>query len=95
MLFTGVRVPSGSWNTLLDGLPVGMNACLMLSFIVPTCDVAPLLAMADGMEPLRTLFLIACTWLVMSRKLVVLMGGGYWSCSSTWQGGGVASDKIA
>ena len=30
----GVCVPSGSWNTLVDGLPVGMKACLELSFVV-------------------------------------------------------------
>ena len=51
MSLAGVRVPSGSWNTLVDGLPVGMKACLELSFVVPTCDIVPLSAMADGMEP--------------------------------------------
>ena len=54
MSLAGVCIPSGSWNSLLDVLPVGTKACLALSFVVPTCNVVPLSAMADGMEPLRT-----------------------------------------
>ena len=43
-------VPSGRWNILVDVLPVAMCG----SVIVPTLEVAPLLATADGMVPLST-----------------------------------------
>ena len=55
MLLAGVCVPLCSWNTLFDGLPVGMKACWEQSFVVPMWDVAPLLAMAVEMEPSMTL----------------------------------------
>jgi hypothetical protein len=61
-------IPLGSWNTLVDGLPVGMKACLELSFLVPRCDVAPLLATANGMEPLRTPRWMDCVQVVMFRQ---------------------------
>jgi hypothetical protein len=48
-------VPSSNLKTLWDLLPVGMNAHLFASSAVPTCEVAPLSVMADGIEPLRTL----------------------------------------
>jgi hypothetical protein len=38
--------------------PVATNAFLALSLVVPTFDVAPLSAMAEGMDPLRTPSLI-------------------------------------
>ena len=76
MLLAGVCVPLCSWNTLFDGLPVGMKACWELSFVVPTWDVAPLLAMADGIEPLRTWRWISCVQFVMSHKTLILSGGG-------------------
>ena len=76
MSLAGVRVPSGSWNTLVDGLPVGMKACLELSFVVPTCDVVPLSAMADGMEPLRTPRQMDCMRLVMLHMMFTCLRGG-------------------
>ncbi len=45
----------GSWDNLLDVLPVGMNKAL--SFFALTFDVAAPSATMDGMEPLRTPFL--------------------------------------
>ncbi len=50
----GFLVPLGNSKTLWDLLPVGMNAPLYASNAVPTCEVAPLSAMADGIEPLWT-----------------------------------------
>ena len=50
----GFLVPLGNSKPLWDLSPVGMNAPLYASGVVPTCEVAPLLAMADGIEPLRT-----------------------------------------
>ena len=47
-------VPSGNLKTLWDLLPGDMNAPLYATSAVPTCEVAPLSAMADGIEPLRT-----------------------------------------
>ena len=75
MSLAGVCVLLVSCNTLFDGLPVGMKACLELSFVVPMWDVAPLLAMSDGMEPLRTLRWISCVQFVMSRKMLICLGG--------------------
>ena len=76
MLLAGVRVPLGSWNTLVDGLPVGIKACLELSFVVPTCDVAPLSTMVDGMEPSRTPRQMDCMRLVMLRMMFTHLRGG-------------------
>ena len=90
MLLAGVRVPSGSWNTLVDCLPVGTKA--WLSFIVPTWEVAPLSAMADGMEPLRTPCRISQSKFVVSDNALMRW---LWSCSLTWRAGGAVSDKIA
>ena len=75
--FFAFRVVFGnSLDTLVDGLPVGMKACLELSFVVPTCDVAPLSAMADGMEPLRTLRRMDCVRLVMLCMMFTRSRGG-------------------
>ena len=54
ILLAGFLVPLGNSKTLWDLLQVGMNALLYASSAVPTCEVAPLSAMADGIEPLRT-----------------------------------------
>ncbi len=45
-----VHVPLGRWNILVDVQPVAM--CGLVA--VPTLEVAPLSAMADGMVPLST-----------------------------------------
>ena len=76
MSLAGVRVPSGSWNTLVDGLPVGTTACLELSFLVTTYDVAPLSATADGMEPPRTPRRMDCVRVVMLRMMFTRLRGG-------------------
>ncbi len=94
MLLACVCIPLGIMNTLWDGCPVGMKACYALSFVVPMWDVAPLLAMADGMELLRIPSLI---WLwrgLRSVTLLILLRGGDVSCASTWQGGGPGSNSI-
>jgi hypothetical protein len=54
MALAAVRALLGSWNILCDGWVVGTKACLALSAMVPTWDVAPLSAIAEGMDPLRT-----------------------------------------
>jgi len=71
-----VLVPSGNWKILLDMRPVGMR------------DVAALSATMEGMEPLRTSFLMICSRVVMSLTLLMV------SCTSTWQGGGAVSYRI-
>ena len=76
MSLAGVRILSGSWNTLVDGLPVGMKACLELSFLVPKCDVAPLSATADGMELSRTPRRMDCVRVVMLRMMFTHSRGG-------------------
>ena len=53
ILLAGFLVPLGDSKTLWDLRPVGMNAHLFASITMPTCDVVPLSAMADGIEPLR------------------------------------------
>ena len=95
MSLAGVCVPSGSRKTLLEGLPVGMKACSAWSRMVPTCDVAPLSAMADGIDPFRTAFLIALVQLVTSCKTLMLLCDMCCVCSSSWQVGGAVSDNIA
>jgi hypothetical protein len=54
ILLADFLVPLGKLKTLWDLLPVGMNRRLFASSAVPTCEVAPLSAMADGIELLRT-----------------------------------------
>jgi hypothetical protein len=41
-------------KALSDFRPVATNAFFALSLVVPTFDVAPLSAMAEGMDPSRT-----------------------------------------
>jgi hypothetical protein len=41
-------------KALSNFCPVATNAFLALSLVVPTFDVAPLSAMAEGMDPLST-----------------------------------------
>ena len=78
--------PLGMRNALSDCRPVATNAFRFLSLFVPTLDVAPLSAMAEGMVPSRTpcfnsLMLLTCsTWSS--------------SCSSTWQVGGAVLSNI-
>ncbi len=43
-------VPSGRWNTTLDGIPMGIDGADGRR----ACDVAPVLLTADGIVPLRT-----------------------------------------
>jgi hypothetical protein len=83
MVSAVVLVLSGSWNTLSDVLPVGMNESL--SSFAPTFDVAALSATMDGMELLRTPFFM----LVLDRLLMCSLLDGF--CSLTWQSGGVVS----
>ena len=45
------NVPLGMWKVLLNHCPVGTKACLFLSFMVPTLDVAAVLATTEGMDP--------------------------------------------
>jgi hypothetical protein len=40
----------GRWNTILDGIPVGIDGADRRR----ACNVAPVLLMADGIIPLRT-----------------------------------------
>jgi hypothetical protein len=53
--------------------PVAMNAFLALSLVVPTFDVAPLSAMAEGMDPSRTpsfmLLLLFTLFCLSTRQL--------------------------
>ncbi len=86
MLVASSTSPLGMQNALSDCRPVAMNVFLVLSLFVPTLEVAPLSAMAEGMEPSRTpcfnsLMLLTCsTWSS--------------SCSSTWQVGGAVKSNI-
>jgi len=77
-------VPSGNWKILLDVRPVGMRGAVG----VPTLEVAALSATMDGMEPLRTPFLMICSRVVTSLTLLMV------SCASTWQAGGAVLYKI-
>jgi hypothetical protein len=43
-------IPSGRWNTTLDGIPVGIDGADRRR----ACYVAPVLLTADGIIPLRT-----------------------------------------
>ena len=65
--------------------PVGMRGAVG----VPTLDVAALSAMMEGMDSLRTPVLMNFSRSVMSSMLLMC------SCTSTWQGGGAVSYKIA
>ncbi len=71
-----VLVPSGRWNILVDVLPVAMCG----SVIVPTLEVAPLSARADGMVLLSTPCRIASLWMLDAS----VDDDGQYSCSSTW-----------
>jgi len=64
--------------------PVGMRGAVG----VPTLDVAALSPTMEGMEPLRTPFLMICSKVVMSLTLLMV------SCTSTWQGGGAVLYRI-
>jgi hypothetical protein len=76
----------GMRNALADCRPVATNAFLFLSLFVPTLDVAPLSAMAEGMVPSRT----ACS------NSLMLLTCSTWSssCLSTWQVGGAVLSNI-
>ena len=78
-------VLSGSWKILLDMRLVGMRGAVRVS----TMDVATLSATMEGMDPLRTPFLINFSSAVMASMLLMC------SCTSTWQGGGAVLYKIA
>ncbi len=90
MVLAAVLVRLGSWKIFLDVRPIGMNG----SCLVPTWEVAALSAMMDGIEPLRTSFLMSCSKAFISLMLWMLSGCLLIPCSSTWQGGGVMLDKI-
>jgi hypothetical protein len=79
MSLVSSTLPLGMQKALLDFRPVGAKAFLFPSLFVPTLDVAPLSATAEGIDPSRTPFLISLMLLTCSS----------WSssCSSTWQGG--------
>jgi hypothetical protein len=86
-LFTvaaAVLVPSGNWKVLFDMRPVGMRGAVG----VPMLEVAALSTTMEGMEPLRTPFLMKFLRTVMSLMLLM------YSYTLTWQGGGAMSDKI-
>jgi hypothetical protein len=83
MVSAVLLVPSGSWNTLSDTLPVGMNKALSFSTLM--FDVAALSATMDGTEPLRTPFLM----FILDILLMCLFLDGF--CSSTRQPDGVVS----
>ena len=51
MSLASSTLPLGMRNALSDRRPVVTNAFLFLSRVVPTLDVAPLSAMAEGMDP--------------------------------------------
>jgi hypothetical protein len=90
MVLAAFLVPLGSWKIFLDVRPVGMNG----SCLVPMWEVAALFAMMDGIEPLRTPFLMSCLGAFVLLTLLMLLGCLLISCSLTWQGGGAMSDKI-
>jgi len=46
------------WNDFVECRLVGTNAFLLRSHVVPTLDVAPVPAMAEGIVPSRTPALI-------------------------------------
>ena len=79
-----VLVLSGSWKILLDMRPVGMKGAVG----VPTLDVTALFATMEGVDLLRTPFLMNFSWAVMSLMLLMC------SCTLTWQGGRAVSNKI-
>ena len=79
-----VLVPSGNWKILLDMRPVGMRGAVR----VPTLDVAAQSAAMEGMEPLRTPFLMICSRVVTLLTLLMV------SCTLTWQDGGAVSYRI-
>ena len=76
-----VLIPSGNWKILLDMHPVGMRGAVG----VPMLDVAALSATMEGMELLRTPFLMICSRVVTSLTLLMV------SCTLTWQGGGAGA----
>ena len=70
---------------LLDVHPVGMRGAVG----VPTLDVAALSTTMEGMDPLRTPFLMNFSRAVMLSMLLMC------SCTSTWQDGRAMLYKIA
>jgi hypothetical protein len=51
MLLASSTLPLGKQKALSDWHPVATNAFLFHSLFVPTLEVAPLLATAEGMDP--------------------------------------------
>jgi hypothetical protein len=82
MCVAGSIAPFGMWNALVEWRLVGTNALLLRSRVVPTLDVAPVSAMADGIVPSQIPAFI--------RVSLILLTVSSWSssCSSTWQVGG-------
>jgi hypothetical protein len=74
----------------LDVRPIGMNG----SCLVPIWEVAALSTTMDGIEPLRTPFLMSCSRAFVSLTLWMLSGCSLISCSSTWQGSRAMLEKI-
>jgi hypothetical protein len=81
MSFASSTWPLGMRKALSNFLSVATNAFLALSLVVPTFGVAPLSAMAEGMDLLRTPSFI-------SLLLYTLF------CSSTRQLGGAVLSNI-
>ncbi len=90
IVLAAVLVSSSSWKIFSDVRPVGMNG----SCLVPTWEVVALSVTMDGIEPLRTPFLMSCSRAFVSLTLWMLSGCLLISCSSTWQGGGAMLDEI-
>ena len=80
MLLASSKLPLGMQKTLSNCRPAAMNAFLLLSLFVPTLNVAPLSAMAEGIDSSSTLCF----------NLLILLTYSTWSlsCLVTWQVGG-------
>jgi hypothetical protein len=85
MLLSRASVPSVSWNTFNGCWWVGMKACFMMSFFVPTLDVVSLPATADRMGPSTTPCLILLIRVLCVDRV---------ACALTRQGGRAVLDRI-
>jgi hypothetical protein len=88
MSVTSAIAPLGMWKVLLDCCPVSTKACLFLSSVVLTLDVAAVSATTEGMDQSLTPALTCCSFMLLTLSLCSS------SCSSTWQVGGVLLDNI-
>jgi hypothetical protein len=73
MLFASSTWPLGMRKALSNFRPVATNAFLALSLVVPTFHVAPVSAMAEGMDSSRTpsfiLLLLFTLFCFLTRQL--------------------------